>query len=101
MLVAPRWFSSFRIAGPVCAKAGGKFIIFWLFRLKGVKWKTEFGFHHIFRFLFEQMIREIIDKKQQHATRGGCELIGKTLFEISLATVSISWKSVAFSASSK
>jgi hypothetical protein len=64
--------------------------------------ENEFGFHHIFRFLFEQMIREIIDKKQQqHATRGGCELIGKTLFEISLATVSISWKSVAFSASSK
>jgi hypothetical protein len=22
----------------------------------------KFGFHHIFRFLFEQMIREIIDK---------------------------------------
>jgi hypothetical protein len=56
-------FHHFEFAGPVCAKAGGKFIIFWAVSvIKGCKMENEFGFHHIFRFLFGKMIREIIDK---------------------------------------
>jgi hypothetical protein len=56
----------------------------------------KFGFHHIFRFLFEQMIREIIDKTATCNARRCCVITKKLL---KLATVSISWKSVAFSAS--